>query len=137
MRDTNDLRPPGVVLINKTAARRFGAGQGPAGKGITFDNDEENPPTWLTVIGVIKDCKQGDWTARAHPEAYRAALRNHAFLERPETQWTYSDASSPRIQKSCGTHNDRTRHGRSFDRRTDDFRSLTMEEVLADATEEA
>src|SRR5439155_11923831 len=77
---TNDNESaPDVVIINERAAREYWRGVDPVGKRISFDTDKNNP-TWVTVIGVAKDAKQGDWAGKPDPEIYLAAFQNHDFL---------------------------------------------------------
>jgi predicted permease len=75
--ESDDARAPGVVMINERAAKESWPGEDPVGKRIEFDT---GTPTWLTVIGVVKNAKQEYWASDAHPEAYLAALQNRDFL---------------------------------------------------------
>src|SRR6185369_4332321 len=77
---TDDVNAPGVVLINEEAARTYWPKENPIGKHIAFTN-EPNPPVWLTVIGVTKDAKEGDWAVKPYPEVYLAAFQNREYLE--------------------------------------------------------
>jgi putative ABC transport system permease protein len=77
---TDDVTAPGVVLINQEAARTYWPDENPIGKHISFRN-ESDPPVWLTVIGVTKDAKEGDWAVKAYPEVYLAAFQNREYLE--------------------------------------------------------
>jgi predicted permease len=77
---TDDVNAPGVVLVNETAARTYWPNENPIGKHITFTN-EPNTPVWLTVIGVTKDAKEGDWAVAPYPEVYLAAFQNREYLE--------------------------------------------------------
>jgi predicted permease len=77
---TDDVNAPGVVLINETAARTYWPNENAIGKHITFTN-EPNTPAWLTVIGVTKDAKEGDWAVAPYPEVYLAAFQNREYLE--------------------------------------------------------
>ena len=36
---------------------------------------------WLTVIGITKDAKEGDWAVKPYPEVYLAAFQNREYLE--------------------------------------------------------
>jgi putative ABC transport system permease protein len=76
----DDVNAPGVVLINEEAARTYWPKENPIGKHIAFTN-EPNPPVWLTVIGVTKDAKEGDWAVKPYPEVYLAAFQNREYLE--------------------------------------------------------
>jgi putative ABC transport system permease protein len=78
--DADTVTVPGVVIVNERAASEYWPGEDPIGKRISFDDDKVNPPTWVTVVGIAKDAKQGDWTAAPYPEVYLAAFQNHDFL---------------------------------------------------------
>jgi predicted permease len=84
----DDARAPGVVVINERASRLYWPGQDPIGKRITFD-DAQNPPTWLTIIGVAANAKQSDWAAESSPEVYLAALQNRDFLGETGSRISY------------------------------------------------
>jgi predicted permease len=71
---------PGVVVINERAAIKYWPGADPIGQHVSFDDDKANPPTWLTVIGIVKDAKQEEWAAPIYPEVYLAAFQNRQFL---------------------------------------------------------
>ncbi|HYL63508.1 MAG TPA: ABC transporter permease [Candidatus Methylomirabilis sp.] len=75
----DDSGAPGVVIINERAARLYWPGVNPIGQHISFD-DKADPPTWLTVIGIVRNAKQGDWAATPDPEVYLAAFQNREFL---------------------------------------------------------
>jgi putative ABC transport system permease protein len=78
--DAEDARAQGVVVINARAASTYWPGDDPIGKRITFDTGNTNSPTWLTVVGVVADAKQADWTLEPRPEVYLAALQNREYL---------------------------------------------------------
>jgi len=78
--EADSVTAPGVVIINERAAKEYWPGEDPIGKRISLNDDKANPPTWLTIIGVAKDAKQGDWAATPFPEVYLAAFQNHDFL---------------------------------------------------------
>ena len=78
--DADSVTAPGVVIINERAAKKYWPGEDPIGKRILFDGDKANPLAWMTIIGVAKDAKQGDWAAAPFPEVYLAAFQNHDFL---------------------------------------------------------
>jgi predicted permease len=131
--DNDDVHAPGVVIINERAAREYWPGEDPLGKRITFDDDKQNPPTWLTVIGVAKNAKQGDWASDPYPEAYLAALQNREFLGTPGSHMAYitlvvrtgGDPAelAPAVKKTVW----------QFDRNLPISEVLTMDRVVADA----
>jgi putative ABC transport system permease protein len=132
---TDDDRAPGVVIINERAARDFWPSEDPLGKRITFDKDPKTAK-WLTVIGISKDAKQGDWASPAYPEVYLAAFQNAEFLGAPESHSSYitlvvrsnSDVGSlaPVIKNTVW----------AMDRNLAISEVLTMDGVVADANAE-
>jgi putative ABC transport system permease protein len=73
---TDDDRAPGVAVVNERAAREYFGGEDAIGQRITVGDDR----TWLTVVGVVKDAKQGDWAAEPSPEVYLSGLQASSFL---------------------------------------------------------
>ena len=134
--ESDDARAPGVVLINERAAKEFWPGEDPIGKRISFQADKDNRPTWLTVIGVVKNAKQSDWGANADPEAYLAALQNQDFLGAPASHISYLTlvvrangdpaALAPTVKQVVW----------SFDRNLPISEVVTMDGVVAEATAE-
>ena len=142
--ERDDARVPGVVMINERAASQYWPGEDPIGKRIsfdagnsqTFDNNKGNPPTWLTVIGVVKNAKQSDWADDIYPEAYLAALQNQDFLGAQGSHIAYltlvvrtsSDpaAMAASVKKTVW----------SFDRNLPISEVVTMDGVVADANAE-
>lgn len=61
---------PGVAVVNETLANLFWPGQSPLGKRVKTPGrrDFENP--WLTVVGVVKDVKQGGLDKKTGTELY-------------------------------------------------------------------
>jgi putative ABC transport system permease protein len=80
---------PGVVIINEQAAREYWPGEDPLGKRVSFHESENHFPTWLTIIGIAKNAKQGDWTDPPFPEAYLAAFQTVDFLGGPDSHSSY------------------------------------------------
>jgi putative ABC transport system permease protein len=66
-----------VLMINETAARRYWPGEDPVGKRLSFSTGS-TPPTWLTVVGVVKDVLQYGLDVPAKPTIYLP------FLQLPE-----------------------------------------------------
>jgi putative ABC transport system permease protein len=71
------LGAPAVAIINEALALRQWPGQNPVGEHVRFgslnsDND-------LTIIGVVRNAKQSDWTAAPKEEIYVS------YLQRPDS----------------------------------------------------
>ena len=60
---------PGVLIINETAARGYWPGQNPVGSRVTFSVGG-TPPTWLEIVGVVKDVLQNGLELPAKPTIY-------------------------------------------------------------------
>lgn len=59
---------PRVALISESAARAFWSGRDPIGGRFFFGQPRaDQPPQWITVVGVIKDIKQRSMTERPTP----------------------------------------------------------------------
>jgi len=133
---TDDPSAPGVVLINETAARKYWPGENPLGKHIAFDDDKTASPTWLTVIGMVRDAKQENWAEAPYPEVYLAALQNRGFLGERESHASYitlvvrtrgnPSALLGTIKNTVWT----------FDRNLAISEILTMDDVVAEANAE-
>ncbi|MES1243740.1 MAG: ABC transporter permease [Acidobacteriota bacterium] len=61
---------PGVVLVNETTAKLFWPGQDPLGKRLRAPAPPDKPLPWLSVVGVVKDVKQGGLEAKTGTEVY-------------------------------------------------------------------
>jgi predicted permease len=84
--DRDVLGAPGVVIINENLASRRWPNQDPIGKRLTLD-DPNHDPSWLTVIGVVKNVKQMEWTGEPDEELYLPFLQSKQWLENPHP-WT-------------------------------------------------
>lgn len=78
--DSDNAGAPGVVIVNERAARQYWPSQDPVGHHIAFDEGKTSSPTWLRIIGVVKDAKQGDWADVPDAEVYLAAFQNSGFM---------------------------------------------------------
>jgi len=76
---TDNASAPGVVVINQRAAESYWPGEDAIGKRISFDASGVKP-TWLTVVGIVKDAKQENWAARPDEEVYQASFQNRQFM---------------------------------------------------------
>jgi predicted permease len=70
---------PQVIIINETLARREFLHENPLGKRITF-GDGRRAPRWMTIVGVVKDVKQGSWTNSAADEIYVPFQQSGSFF---------------------------------------------------------
>jgi predicted permease len=130
---SDDARAPGVVIINERAARKCWPGQDPMGKRIVFTTGKSAVSSWLTVIGVAADAKQGEWAAEPYPEAYLAALQNRDFLGDAGSHTAYITL----VVRTVGDPADIAAAVKatvwSFDRNLPISQVLTMESAVADA----
>ncbi len=86
--DADNLRAPGVVVINDYLARRYWPGEDAIGKRITFDDPAKNP-SWLTVVGVTKNTARSNWTSPPEEEVFLPYLQNRAYLDSPTPPFAY------------------------------------------------
>ncbi len=88
--ERDDLNAPGAVVINECLAKRHWPGEDPLGKWITFDDtDKIANPTWLTVVGVVKNTVQSDWAAAQEGEVYLPYLQHRRYLEKLDSHYSY------------------------------------------------
>jgi predicted permease len=132
--DQDDLRSPGVVVINERAAQAFWPQEDPIGKRITFESDGEDKPVWLTIIGVAQNAKQLEWASDPQPEVYLAALQNRRYLGTAGAHMAYITL----VARTDGNPADLTGAVQqtvwSFDRNLTISQVLTMEAAVASAT---
>jgi putative ABC transport system permease protein len=71
-------------------ARRQWPAEDPIGKRITLDDLRSNSqsPRWLTVIGVVKDVKQGSWSEAPANEIYLPFQQSRGFYTSPAGQYS-------------------------------------------------
>ncbi len=131
--ETDDARAPGVVMINERAAAAYWPGQDPLGKRIAFDANAI-PPTWLTVIGVVKNARQYDWASEPDPEVYLAGLQNREFLGKGESHTAYITLVARTSGDPAELASAMKRTVWSFDRNLPISQVLTMDRAVADAT---
>ena len=77
-RDRVDALP--VALVNEYFARRHWPNEEAVGKRIALDPNAATP-TWVTVVGVVKNDVQSDWSAPAAEEVFLPYLQDHMYLE--------------------------------------------------------
>jgi putative ABC transport system permease protein len=135
--ETDNVRAPGVVIINAQAAREYWPGEDPIGKRVCFDDDTTNPSAWLTVIGIAKDAKQDSWTDKATPEVYLAAFQNHDYLGDSGSEASRHMNYITLVARSAGdpaaVASAIKEATWSFDRNLAISQVVTMDEVVAEA----
>jgi putative ABC transport system permease protein len=66
----SDANGPLVVLINETMARTFYSGQSPLGRRVRPSGPPSADIPWFTIVGVLKDVKQGGVDKKTGTELY-------------------------------------------------------------------
>jgi putative ABC transport system permease protein len=135
--DSDNAIAPGVVIINEQAARQYWPGEDPIGQRVSFDDNERNPPTWLTIIGIAKDAKQDNWTDKATPEMYLAAFQNHDFLgdssAEAASHMSYITLVARTVGDPAAGTSEMKEAAWSFDRNLAISQVVTMDGVVAEA----
>ena len=80
--DGDKLHAPEVVIVNEKLAKAYWPNGDALGKRLTLDDPRKNP-LWLTVVGVIRNVKQWEWTGEPDYEFYLAFAQNTGFFESP------------------------------------------------------
>jgi predicted permease len=86
--EADSMHAPGVVIVNQRLAQTYWPGQDPIGKGITLDDSRKNA-SWLTIVGIVHDAKQDNWTAPPRPEMYLPLLQNKNYLQGSSSHFQY------------------------------------------------
>jgi putative ABC transport system permease protein len=80
---------PGVVILSENLARQHWPGEDAIGKRIALGQSATGSPRWLTVIGLVTDAVRESWGAPAGSEMYLPYLQTTAYLDGPESRYTY------------------------------------------------
>jgi len=67
--DRDNERSPGVVIVSRSLAERFWAGQDPVGKRLKFGRYGSASP-WLAIVGVAADVRHGTLAAASRQVVY-------------------------------------------------------------------
>jgi putative ABC transport system permease protein len=78
--ETDRVDAPRVVVVNDFFARRYWPNEDAVGKRVTF-NPAAGAPTWFTVVGVVKNDVQSDWSAPTQEEVFLPYLQEREYLE--------------------------------------------------------
>jgi predicted permease len=79
----------GVVLVNEFLATHTWPGEDPIGKRIAVDGPDDNP-TWITVVGVVKNAVRSGWSEGPDNEAYLAFLQRPRLTDSLQSQDAYA-----------------------------------------------
>jgi putative ABC transport system permease protein len=70
--ESDNLKAPGVAIINQAMARRYFPNESPVGKRIGFGGG----PFWCEVIGVVGDVRHYKLNSEPEPEAYLSSFQD-------------------------------------------------------------
>jgi putative ABC transport system permease protein len=76
--DADHAGEPGVVIVNDFFARRYWPNDDAIGKRIAINPGEE--PTWLTVVGVVKNAVRSDWSSPPSEEMFIPYRQEQQYL---------------------------------------------------------
>ena len=122
----DDDHAPPVVIINEAMAREQWPGKNPVGNQILF-HEPGQAPLRLTIVGVVKNAVQSDWTGAPDHEMYLPYLqRPDAFGLTALTFVVRTGVAPEALAKSCEAA------VRAIDRRIPLSQVESMERVIAD-----
>ena len=126
---------PGVVILNETLARRHWPDETPIGKRITLDDprDTSRAPTWLTVVGLVKDVKQESWVDQPSNEIYLPFQQSRGFYSSAVGRYasmTVVIRTTIEPQSLVATAQETVK---AVDRTLPVSNMVTMQQVIADA----
>jgi predicted permease len=86
--DHDSANAPLVAIVNESLAKKYWPNESPLGKRITVGDIRHNRK-WWTIVGEVKNAKQGDWTSAPSNEIYVALWQTSALLTRTEGGFSY------------------------------------------------
>lgn len=133
VRESDNLSAARVVVINDYLAHQYWPGEDPIGKRITLDDPTANP-SWLTVVGVVKNTVRSNWVDPPAEEVFLPYLQTLEYVQSPTPPFAYISlvvrtggdpaALAPAIRATI----------HSLDRSAPVSEVQTMERVVAEAT---
>ena len=78
--ESDRMDAPPVAVVNEFFASRHWPGEDAVGKRITITDPDDNP-TWITVVGVVRNVVQHSWEAERREEMYLAFPQTPQFIE--------------------------------------------------------
>ncbi len=122
----DDQRSPAVVIVNEAMARQQWPDGDPVGRQIVLREPNE-APLQLTVVGVVKNVIQSDWTTPADHEIYLPYLQRPAAFGLTALTFVVRTAVAPEsLAKSSESA------VRTLDRTIPISQVETMQRVIAD-----
>ncbi len=83
------LGQTGVVIVNQWLADKYFPHEDPIGKQITLDDPTKGAPAWVTIVGVVKNLKQEDWTDPVFAEMFLPYYQTKSYLEDTPSRVNY------------------------------------------------
>jgi putative ABC transport system permease protein len=80
---------PAVVVINQFLAEKWFPGEDPLGKQIRLDDPTTGAPSWMTIVGVVKNMKQEDWADPPYAEMFLPYYQTKGYLEDTQSRVNY------------------------------------------------
>ena len=129
---TNDDKAgtPGVVIVNETLAKKFWPNADPIGKRISMTRGLDKA-VWLSVVGVIQDVRQEDWTSDLDNEVYLPYLQNEDYLTSSSLHFNYLTVVVRTKSDPAAFASDARSIVASLDREVPISEVQTMDDVIA------
>jgi predicted permease len=86
--DHDTAGAPPAIVVNETFAKQQWPRESAIGKRIAVGDIRRNPQ-WRTIVGVIKNAKQGDWTSAAEDEVYVPLWQTDSLLKDTHSWMAY------------------------------------------------
>jgi predicted permease len=118
---------PAVVVINERLARHQWPGADPIGRHLTLSSAVSTGAAELTVVGVVRNVVQSDWTSEPNDEVYLPYLQRPAAFGLTTLTFVVRTTADPDILSR--TISERVA---AVDRGIPLSRPQTMEQVIAD-----
>ena len=96
--ETDRADAPRVVVVNDFFARRYWPNEDAVGKRVTFEPSAV-APTWFTVVGVVKNDVQSDWSGPPQEEVFLPYLQEREYLQSDGGHVGYMTLM---VRASCG-----------------------------------
>lgn len=123
--ERDDDHAPPVIVINEAMARRQWGTESAVGRQVVFPEAGRRVP--LTVVGVVKNVRQSDWTGPADDEAYFPFAQRQAAFGSSSLTFVVRTRPAPEV---FAAHLDRRAMGIDQDVPVSAIR--TMEQVISE-----